>query len=86
MKIDDNISWSNTVGLFSFLGKEAFSCTSCVWSYSLLGGMCNSDCFVGSYKVEDVSGQEVIFVGIVSCDYHAELQLLNTTQKQNVLP
>ncbi|XP_068278360.1 proprotein convertase subtilisin/kexin type 5 isoform X1 [Nyctibius grandis] len=39
-------------------GKEAFSCTSCVWSYSLLGGMCNSDCFVGEYKVQETPGQE----------------------------
>ncbi|KFV18851.1 Proprotein convertase subtilisin/kexin type 5, partial [Tauraco erythrolophus] len=31
-------------------GKGAFSCTSCVWSYHLLSGMCNSDCFVGEYK------------------------------------
>ncbi|XP_038025774.1 proprotein convertase subtilisin/kexin type 5 isoform X1 [Anas platyrhynchos] len=49
-------------------GKEAFSCTSCVWSYSLLGGMCNSDCFVGSYKVEDVSGQEEDNPKCESCD------------------
>ncbi|XP_050185248.1 proprotein convertase subtilisin/kexin type 5 isoform X1 [Myiozetetes cayanensis] len=39
-------------------GKGAFSCTSCVWSYSLLGGMCNSDCFVGEYKVQETPGQE----------------------------
>ncbi|XP_051499578.1 proprotein convertase subtilisin/kexin type 5 isoform X2 [Apus apus] len=39
-------------------GKGAFSCTSCVWSYSLLGGMCNSDCFVGEYKVQATPGQE----------------------------
>ncbi|XP_035165789.1 proprotein convertase subtilisin/kexin type 5-like [Oxyura jamaicensis] len=49
-------------------GKEAFSCTSCVWSYSLLGGMCNSDCFVGSYKVEDASGQEEDEPKCESCD------------------
>ncbi|KFP66141.1 Proprotein convertase subtilisin/kexin type 5, partial [Cariama cristata] len=34
-------------------GKGAFSCTSCVWSYSLSGGMCNSDCFVGEYKEDE---------------------------------
>ncbi|NXV23312.1 PCSK5 convertase, partial [Cepphus grylle] len=39
-------------------GKGAFGCTSCVWSYSLLGGMCNSDCFVGEYKVQEPPGQE----------------------------
>ncbi|KAM6289408.1 proprotein convertase subtilisin/kexin type 5-like [Aegotheles albertisi] len=39
-------------------GKGALSCTSCVWSYSLLGGMCTSDCFVGEYKVQETSGQE----------------------------
>ncbi|KAJ7423631.1 hypothetical protein BTVI_09195 [Pitangus sulphuratus] len=39
-------------------GKGAFSCTSCVWSYSLLGGMCNSDCFVGEYRVQETPGQE----------------------------
>ncbi|NXV43083.1 PCSK5 convertase, partial [Uria aalge] len=39
-------------------GKGALSCTSCVWSYSLLGGMCNSDCFVGEYKVQEPPGQE----------------------------
>ncbi|XP_009067528.1 PREDICTED: proprotein convertase subtilisin/kexin type 5-like [Acanthisitta chloris] len=39
-------------------GKGAFRCTSCVWSYSLLGGMCNSDCFVGEYKVQATPGQE----------------------------
>ncbi|XP_050768974.1 proprotein convertase subtilisin/kexin type 5 isoform X1 [Gymnogyps californianus] len=39
-------------------GKGAFSCTSCVWSYSLLGGMCNSNCFVGEYKVQETPGQE----------------------------
>lgn len=45
--------------LFACLGKEAFSCTSCVWSYSLLNGMCNSDCFVGEYKVQETPGQKV---------------------------
>ncbi|XP_075595358.1 proprotein convertase subtilisin/kexin type 5 isoform X2 [Balearica regulorum gibbericeps] len=39
-------------------GKGAFSCTSCVWSHSLLGAMCNSDCFVGEYKVQETPGQE----------------------------
>ncbi|XP_010190928.1 PREDICTED: proprotein convertase subtilisin/kexin type 5-like, partial [Mesitornis unicolor] len=39
-------------------GNGAFSCTSCVWSYSLLGGMCNSDCFVGEYKLQETPGQE----------------------------
>ncbi|KAI1239706.1 Proprotein convertase subtilisin/kexin type 5, partial [Lamprotornis superbus] len=39
-------------------GKGAFSCTSCVWSYSLLNGMCNSDCFVGEYKVQETPGQK----------------------------
>ncbi|KAF4804618.1 hypothetical protein TURU_006047 [Turdus rufiventris] len=39
-------------------GKEAFSCTSCVWSYSLLNGMCNSDCFVGEYKVQETPGEK----------------------------
>lgn len=61
----------NTVVLFAFLGKGAFSCTSCVWSYSLLGGMCNSDCLVGEYKVQETS--EVPIVGIFSGDLYAEL-------------
>ncbi|KAM8982876.1 proprotein convertase subtilisin/kexin type 5-like [Ara ararauna] len=39
-------------------GKGAFSCTSCVWSHSLSGGMCNSDCFVGEYKVQEAPEQE----------------------------
>ncbi|XP_031458302.1 proprotein convertase subtilisin/kexin type 5 [Phasianus colchicus] len=39
-------------------GKEGFSCTSCVWSYSFLNGMCSSDCFVGYYKVQEAPGQE----------------------------
>ncbi|XP_057288919.1 proprotein convertase subtilisin/kexin type 5 isoform X1 [Pezoporus wallicus] len=39
-------------------GKGAFSCTSCVWSHSLSGGLCNSDCFVGEYKVQEAPEQE----------------------------
>ncbi|NXB01917.1 PCSK5 convertase, partial [Cnemophilus loriae] len=39
-------------------GNGAFSCTSCVWSYSLLNGMCNSDCFVGEYKVQEAPEQK----------------------------
>uniref|UniRef100_A0A8C3JAN1 Proprotein convertase subtilisin/kexin type 5 n=1 Tax=Calidris pygmaea TaxID=425635 RepID=A0A8C3JAN1_9CHAR len=38
-------------------GKGALSCTSCVWSYSLSGGMCNSECFVGEYKDEHTCEQ-----------------------------
>ncbi|XP_064032778.1 proprotein convertase subtilisin/kexin type 5 isoform X1 [Pogoniulus pusillus] len=39
-------------------GKGPFHCTSCVWSYSLLAGMCNSDCLVGEYKVQETPGHE----------------------------
>ncbi|XP_074022904.1 proprotein convertase subtilisin/kexin type 5 isoform X1 [Numenius arquata] len=39
-------------------GKGVFSCTSCVWSYSLLNGICNLECFVGEYKVQEPPGQE----------------------------
>nr|XP_033782752.1 proprotein convertase subtilisin/kexin type 5 isoform X1 [Geotrypetes seraphini] len=34
-------------------GKGATSCTSCVWSYHLSGGICNSDCLIGDYKVQE---------------------------------
>ncbi|XP_077200877.1 proprotein convertase subtilisin/kexin type 5 isoform X2 [Paroedura picta] len=34
-------------------GKGAFSCTSCVWSYHLTDGICNSECFAGEYKVSE---------------------------------
>ncbi|NWR75520.1 PCSK5 convertase, partial [Centropus unirufus] len=48
--------------------KGAFGCTSCVWSYSLLGGMCNSDCFVGEYKVQETPRQEVDEPQCERCD------------------
>ncbi|XP_006835069.1 PREDICTED: proprotein convertase subtilisin/kexin type 5 [Chrysochloris asiatica] len=32
-------------------GKEAWDCLSCVWSYHLVKGICNSDCFIGNYRV-----------------------------------
>ncbi|XP_042636544.1 proprotein convertase subtilisin/kexin type 5 [Orycteropus afer afer] len=32
-------------------GKGALNCLSCVWSYHLAGGICNSDCFTGKYRV-----------------------------------
>ncbi|CAM4558064.1 unnamed protein product [Lepidochelys olivacea] len=34
-------------------GKGALSCTSCVWSYHLAGGICYSECFAGEYKVAE---------------------------------
>ncbi|XP_048188153.1 proprotein convertase subtilisin/kexin type 5 isoform X5 [Perognathus longimembris pacificus] len=34
-------------------GKRASDCLSCVWSYHLMGGICNSDCFLGKYRVEE---------------------------------
>ncbi|XP_021397203.2 proprotein convertase subtilisin/kexin type 5 isoform X2 [Lonchura striata] len=49
-------------------GKGAFSCTSCVWSYSLLNGMCNSDCFVGEYKVQETPGQKEDKLKCERCD------------------
>lgn len=57
-KLDD-IFFCCDIVLLAFLGKGAFRCTSCLWSYSLLGGKCNSDCFVGEYKVQETPGQEV---------------------------
>ncbi|XP_005061308.2 PREDICTED: proprotein convertase subtilisin/kexin type 5 isoform X3 [Ficedula albicollis] len=49
-------------------GKGAFSCTSCVWSYNLLNGMCNSDCFVGEYKVQETPGQKENQLKCERCD------------------
>uniref|UniRef100_A0A8V0YXI6 Proprotein convertase subtilisin/kexin type 5 n=1 Tax=Gallus gallus TaxID=9031 RepID=A0A8V0YXI6_CHICK len=49
-------------------GKEGFSCTSCVWSYSLLNGICNSDCLVGYYKVQEAPGQEEDETKCERCD------------------
>ncbi|KAM4877564.1 proprotein convertase subtilisin/kexin type 5 isoform 1-T1 [Thomomys bottae] len=32
-------------------GKQASECLSCVWSYHLMRGFCNSDCLLGKYRV-----------------------------------
>nr|XP_040139728.1 proprotein convertase subtilisin/kexin type 5-like [Ictidomys tridecemlineatus] len=32
-------------------GKGGSDCLSCVWNYHLMGGICNSDCLVGKYRV-----------------------------------
>ncbi|TRZ25690.1 hypothetical protein HGM15179_001409 [Zosterops borbonicus] len=55
---DDNVCERCHPSCSTCEGKGAFSCTSCVWSYSLLNGMCNSDCFVGEYRVQETSEQE----------------------------
>ncbi|XP_048360333.1 proprotein convertase subtilisin/kexin type 5-like [Sphaerodactylus townsendi] len=34
-------------------GKGALSCTSCVWSHRLAGGICYSECFAGEYKISE---------------------------------
>uniref|UniRef100_A0A8C6ZU05 Proprotein convertase subtilisin/kexin type 5 n=1 Tax=Nothoprocta perdicaria TaxID=30464 RepID=A0A8C6ZU05_NOTPE len=39
-------------------GSGAFSCTSCVWSYTLTSGMCNSDCLVGEYRALESPAEE----------------------------
>ncbi|NXE56364.1 PCSK5 convertase, partial [Casuarius casuarius] len=49
-------------------GDGAFSCTSCVWSYTLLSGMCNSDCLVGEYRVQESPTQEDDQLKCEKCD------------------
>ncbi|KAJ7335557.1 hypothetical protein JRQ81_013498, partial [Phrynocephalus forsythii] len=39
----------------SCTGKGPFSCTSCVWSYRLAAGICDSECLIGKYKVSENS-------------------------------
>ncbi|XP_060618166.2 proprotein convertase subtilisin/kexin type 5 isoform X2 [Anolis sagrei] len=34
-------------------GKGPLSCTSCVWSYQLVAGICNSECLLGKYKISE---------------------------------
>ncbi|XP_021236412.1 proprotein convertase subtilisin/kexin type 5 isoform X1 [Numida meleagris] len=65
---DDNVCERCHPSCRTCEGKEGFSCTSCVWSYTLLNGICNSDCFVGYYKVQEAPGQEEDETKCERCD------------------